>query len=877
MPLLEIKPMDILGKRIQKFILKKTCAVQGFTMPGSKSHHHPHKGSHHKHDSRDSSVEEKEEREDEEHEEELLGSDDDEQEDPKDYCKGGYHHVKIGDLFNGRYHVVRKLGWGHFSTVWLAWDLTGRQYVALKVVKSAHHYTETALDEIKLLRAVRSTDADDPNRERVVQLLDDFKVSGANGTHVCMVFEVLGNNLLKPIIQSRYMGLPIQQVKSIIRQTLEGLDYLHTKCKIIHTDIKPENILLSVDEEYVRKLAQEAKGWVKGQGRPPISSVSTAPVERKPSEKMSKNKKRKLKKKQKKQLELLEQQDKQLQELDQQKQKQRESMENLHLKMDTELQSPTSDGGDYDRTPCSTPLSEVYTPLSETCTSISEACTPLSEAASPLSETHEPLIAATQTGAVDNVEDNTVVESPPKPKRDSDQDENNDSGNEADSPQSPAASEDVPTTNGTDATKTNSTCTNISNITQNQNNNTEDSSESSASPSKKDSDNDKCNPQRLKEDSEAMEKDKGEETVGTTKSDGPWEDDNLLCNGFVDASDGSEERSDRLEEVKKSEEKSSENGSKESSTCSQEDSSVQSKDTTPSSENGKTPDDEDSNKLQPNSEEELERMKRIGLEDLDNDSDKVNGFSPTTENTAEDKRVNRPTNIGNAYEMSLLKGAEDKPGSQFIGVMDAEETPEKENENENENENHVSIINESQTNESQMSPPALLDNQELKVKIADLGNACWTHHHFTEDIQTRQYRALEVLVGAGYDVPADIWSTACMAFELACGDYLFEPHSGPNYNRDEDHIAHIIELMGSIPKHVALSGKYSREFFNRRGELRHITKLKPWGMYNVLTEKSEWPHEGLEQFASFLLPMLEFDPAKRATAAKCLKHPWLYS
>ena len=55
-------------------------------------------------------------------------------------------------------------------------------------------------------------------------------------------------------------------------QTLEGLDYLHTKCKIIHTDIKPENILLSVDEEYVRKLAQEAKGWVKGQGKPPISS-----------------------------------------------------------------------------------------------------------------------------------------------------------------------------------------------------------------------------------------------------------------------------------------------------------------------------------------------------------------------------------------------------------------------------------------------------------------------------------------------------------------------------------------------------------------------------------------------------------------------------
>ena len=45
---------------------------------------------------------------------------------------------------------------GHFSTVWLCWDLNGKRYVALKVVKSASHYTETALDEIKLLKCVSS-------------------------------------------------------------------------------------------------------------------------------------------------------------------------------------------------------------------------------------------------------------------------------------------------------------------------------------------------------------------------------------------------------------------------------------------------------------------------------------------------------------------------------------------------------------------------------------------------------------------------------------------------------------------------------------------------------------------------------------------------
>lgn len=45
----------------------------------------------------------------------IRGSDDDEQEDPKDYCKGGYHPVAIGSVFNQRYHVIRKLGWGMYQ------------------------------------------------------------------------------------------------------------------------------------------------------------------------------------------------------------------------------------------------------------------------------------------------------------------------------------------------------------------------------------------------------------------------------------------------------------------------------------------------------------------------------------------------------------------------------------------------------------------------------------------------------------------------------------------------------------------------------------------------------------------------------------------
>ncbi|XP_056280209.1 SRSF protein kinase 3 isoform X2 [Pseudoliparis swirei] len=236
----------------------------------------------------------------------LLGSDDEEQEDPSDYCKGGYYPVKIGDLFNGRYHVVRKLGWGHFSTVWLCWDLQRKRFVALKVVKSAPHYTETAVDEIKLLRCVRDSDPSDPYRETIVQLIDDFKISGVNGIHVCMVLEVLGHQLLKWIIKSNYMGLPLICVKTIIRQVLQGLDYLHTKCKIIHTDLKPENILLDVDEVYIRRLAAEATVWQRSGAPPPSgSSVSTAPRDLQGG-KLSKNKKKKIKRKAKNQQRLLE-------------------------------------------------------------------------------------------------------------------------------------------------------------------------------------------------------------------------------------------------------------------------------------------------------------------------------------------------------------------------------------------------------------------------------------------------------------------------------------------------------------------------------------------------------------------------------------------
>uniref|UniRef100_A0A3B5A5I5 non-specific serine/threonine protein kinase n=1 Tax=Stegastes partitus TaxID=144197 RepID=A0A3B5A5I5_9TELE len=618
-----------------------------------------------------------------EQDEEILGSDDDEQEDPNDYCRGGYHHVKIGDLFNGRYHVIRKLGWGHFSTVWLAWDIQEKRFVAMKVVKSAEHYTETALDEIKLLKSVRNTDPSDPNREKVVQLLDDFKISGMNGTHVCMVFEVLGYHLLKWIIKSNYQGLPSPCVKSIIQQVLQGLDYLHTKCKIIHTDIKPENILLTVNEPYIKKMAAEATQWQKTGAAPPSgSAVSTAPAP-KPMAKMSKNKKKKMKKKQKKQAELLE---KRIQEME---------------------GGVVPDAGEEEDDEETTETTEDTT----------------SSATLSMSVTLQDIASHTNSDSTPDEQPQQIPDAS-EPKEDAPEEENTMEVN----------------CNGHTSTPENKTSQEVQGITK----------------------------QSTEEQEDQQNANQPESNTGTC--------DTLCIKEEHETCNGSQEDPDtNLQQLPAT--------------------------------------------LSPDS---------VTVELKAGDKE---------EKKEEEMDTQGETKRGNEEEESL-NGAS---GSMLVNPLEP------------------------------------LNADKLQVKIADLGNACWVHKHFTDDIQTRQYRSLEVLMGAGYSTPADIWSTACMAFELATGDYLFEPHSGEDYSRDEDHIALIIELLGKVPRKLIIAGKYSKEFFTKKGDLRHITKLKPWGLFDVLVEKYEWSKEEAHSFSSFLLPMLDLVPDRRATAAQCLSHPWLTS
>uniref|UniRef100_A0A3Q3T1H5 non-specific serine/threonine protein kinase n=1 Tax=Mastacembelus armatus TaxID=205130 RepID=A0A3Q3T1H5_9TELE len=674
-------------------------------------------------------------------EEEILGSDDEEQEDPADYCKGGYHPVKIGDLFNGRYHVIRKLGWGHFSTVWLCWDIQVKNFVAMKVVKSAQHYTETALDEIKLLRCVRESDPNDPNKDMVVQLIDDFKISGVNGIHVCMVFEVLGHHLLKWIIKSNYQGLPLPCVKSIIRQVLQGLDYLHTKCKIIHTDIKPENILMCVDDAFVRRMAMEATEWQKAGAPPPSGSAG----------------------KDTQTLILI-----------------------YHIGLNLKLQESR-------------------------------------------------LISSLEVKKkVEEEEEEEEVE-------DEDNEEEKETGREENEPEEPKS-------------------------------------------------------ESKKEEEEVVEEEEPKEQEGDDEEDEEEDeeeddDDDTTADLLTDSTSPIKPHTNKTNSAKT-------NGH------------------VLLGSEGLKPNPGTPPPPSPTPEPLLCPLVESELSYTDRDNSLSSGYEMYNGELGEPGLINGSSE----RHLSMMPLFPDlpldpEPGDPIsVGTADigAEPSP---NSPTADRSRTVSSSSTGDTPKVRARAADLLINpldprnaESIRVKIADLGNACWVHKHFTEDIQTRQYRSIEVLIGAGYSTPADIWSTACMAFELATGDYLFEPHSGEDYSRDEDHIAHIIELLGCIPRHFALSGKYSREFFNRRdhialimellgkvprkvvaagkysreffskkGELRHITKLKPWSLFDVLVEKYGWLHEDAGHFTDFLLPMLEMVPEKRASAGECLNHPWLNS
>ncbi|XP_017074338.1 SRSF protein kinase 3-like [Drosophila eugracilis] len=597
------------------------------------------------------------------------------EESSSEYRAGGYHPVAIGDIFNHRYHAIRKLGWGHFSTVWLCYDCAMDRYCAIKVVKSADHFTETARDEIRLLLTV-DKNGSHSMRERIIEFIEHFYISGSSGTHLCLVFELLGDNLLTLIRKSRFPGLPLGNIKQIARQVLEGLYFLHNKCHIIHTDIKPENILLVANEMTIRsQVNRTTNAFLKVQAQKQKSSSARGNLSDRRREassnpydmKMTKTAKRRMRARSKKVISFFENHRRWL--------RRQGTLDLLGMALNDRLSPITAALGVTDMLPFMTFNFDGLVILKET-----------------------DLAKLQNMAKVERVGDMLAVHL------------------------------------------------------------NDDSPEGQAKRQRKVNVKDKTIEQILEENLDPL----------TLLLKSPLQFMRYVLRQVI--------ISDRAIH-------------------------------------------EASHSLSRNQRKSLNGHSH-GHGHGHQHQKKKPGSKP---NKSPDSKFKSRGPVFNLYPLD--------PANEYC---------------------------------------------RLNVKIADMGNGCWFDHHYTDDIQTREYRSVEVILGAGYNETADIWSAACLFWELATGTYLFDPQSNRgSASLDEAHLARIIETCGPIPRGLVENGDYSSDIFTEHGQLRNITHLKSRKLVPILVDQYGWDIQEARDFVAFLKPMLDTDPSRRISAREAMDDYWL--
>jgi serine/threonine-protein kinase SRPK3 len=165
---------------------------------------------------------------------------------------------------------------------------------------------------------------------------------------------------------------------------------------------------------------------------------------------------------------------------------------------------------------------------------------------------------------------------------------------------------------------------------------------------------------------------------------------------------------------------------------------------------------------------------------------------------------------------------------------------------------------------------------DCKVVISDFGNCYYSSDKTDDEIQTRYYRAPEIILHYPYDKPVDMWSLACLIFELLTGDLLFDPPKDEKYNRDQHHLYWMQQLIGKIPYKMLDKSKRKKYLFNKNGLLKGFNEDIPmWPLKDVLVEDHEINEKDAIEITDFLMNLLIYDPKERYTVGECLKHPWL--
>ncbi|KAF8168253.1 kinase-like domain-containing protein [Crassisporium funariophilum] len=924
------------------------------------------------------------------------------EESPADYNAGGYLPVKVNDTFhNNRYRVVRKLGWGHFSTVWLVKDTETQRHSALKVVKSAGRYAETARDEIKLLSRVSSFSPSHPGREHIVSFLDSFSHQGPEASHVCIVFEPLGENLLALIERNKKKGVPRPLVKVIARQILLGLEYLHDECDLVHTDIKPENILISIPdiEMHIHNELSQSPSPTSRRVGVPLPAKTRAGVSIPYNQQRTR---------------------KQVQIFDSQplaspgRSVGRDgSSGQASLSMNTRLDNSGSGSGNVSQNGSYIAQKHISrmglgtSHTSGTAGSLSSSAPKVPSGLSASAPRNEPsfqqktiqmlaakgitavpsriinspstssssssissALASTTAGSSSMVSTpptslshslgNAVMEfmgtgkfetelrtrpriSPATDHKSSEDDEREGlviapkktkAKSNLEAELSCALSSSWKAADAISGSSKDKICSSIS------------SNKSNSSPSKP-------SKQRPTGHGHARSQ-SGLSNSSFWKDPGTAAPAPAVLVSAVVSADGRQDDFSKLSTVTNVEGLHSGSAS--------ESSSATATVVRPSPTGTPLPITKKSTSL-------INGVSKL-MKDPSNLSGEYSSPShkPLTNNDCRDTPINVPQS--NQHHLSLLtqtapsrklptvspskrimtRISPPQQVSQLSAHMHLHKPPlictcsdASHDHTTNERskaksrssrlvEHHTfSAISPTSVTPTPASPtpaappPTPIDSPQsqfvvpaavsipipqtsslnlespkhpsqsrkppsiqtpsddrpcpppISIKIADLGNATPSTKHFTEDIQTRQYRAPEAILGRrDWDARADIWSVACVIFELLTAEYLFDPQGqGELFTKDDDHMAQIIELLGDFSLEVKMGGKYSRELFDHAGALRYIRTLKPWPLKRVMIEKYLFPEAEANILCDFMEPMLATDMRDRAQAHNLKNHKWL--
>ncbi|KAG8378655.1 hypothetical protein BUALT_Bualt07G0007900 [Buddleja alternifolia] len=158
-----------------------------------------------------------------------------------------------------------------------------------------------------------------------------------------------------------------------------------------------------------------------------------------------------------------------------------------------------------------------------------------------------------------------------------------------------------------------------------------------------------------------------------------------------------------------------------------------------------------------------------------------------------------------------------------------------------------------------------------EVKVIDLGSSCFETDHLCSYVQSRSYRAPEVILGLPYDKKIDVWSLGCILAELCTGNVLFQNDSPATL------IARVIGIIGPIEQDMLAKGRDTYKYFTKNHMLYERNQDTNRLEY-LIPKKSSLRHRlpmGDQGFIDFCAHLLEVNPSKRPSAAEALKHPWL--